>query len=84
MMLNKWILFENDCCDDCGHPKVMKLSPKPDQLQVIVSCDCDMTVFDHAWKEARDDETMIVFVGKMTVLESIAYIAESISKGEKK
>jgi len=85
-MMNRWVLFENDKCDECQHPKIMKLCPPPKKgstLQVIISCDCDMTVFDHAWKHARDSGELIVMVGETTIMETVALIAESLG-GKKK
>jgi len=83
--LNQWILFESDLCDGCAHPKVMKLCPpKKGQktLQVIISCDCDMTVFDHAWKDARDSGELIVVVGETTVMDVVAAIAEHLGNSD--
>jgi len=74
MKLNQWILFEADICEGCNHPKLAKLCPNKNELQVIISCDCDMTVFDHAWKHARDNDELVVVVegGVMDLLEGVA------------
>jgi len=79
-------MFENDLCSECEKPKVMKICPpvgKGATLQVIISCNCDMAVFDHAWKHARDNGTLIVVVGETTIMDAVALIAEAIGKGGK-
>jgi len=83
-MIGRWILFENDIHEPCGHPILCKMTlpedPKVDgtALQVIISCDCDTTVFDHAWKAARDSDELIVVVGEMTHMDMIKMIAEQL------
>ena len=81
-MLNQWVMFENDICEGCNHPIVAKLSMGPDeqegQLQIIISCDCDLTVFDEAWKGSRDSGELIVVVG-MTHLDMIDIVAKTLS-----
>ena len=81
-MLNQWILFEQDKCDKCHHPKVCKLSLDPDEqgnrLQVIISCDCDLTVFDEAWKGARDSGELMIVVGDYTVMDMVEDIAKRL------
>jgi len=81
--LNRWVMFENDVCTDCTHPKLAKISPPPkdgDTLQVIISCDCDMTVFDHAWKHARDSDELIVVGGNMKVEDMLKILGEELRR----
>jgi len=82
-MMNQWIMFENDICSLCLHPKLAKLCPPENggkTIQLIISCDCDMTVFDHAWKHARDSEELAVVVG-MTVDDLLKDLARLLSEG---
>ncbi len=86
MNLNQWVMFENDICPDCDHPILAKLSPgAPDDptLQIIISCDCDKTIFDHAWKNARDSDELIVVVG-YTHMQMIELVVQMIAKNQKK
>jgi hypothetical protein len=83
-MLNQWVMFENDICSGCQKPIVAKLSEgkKGDSaIQIIISCDCDLTVFDEAWKNARDSGELIVVVG-MTHLDMIEIVAEALGKNK--
>jgi|TARA_R110002072_G_scaffold271374_1_gene431342 hypothetical protein len=69
--LNKWLFFENDLCEACGHCKVVKLtscemSIKLGHIQVIISCACDTAVFAKQWQSLAPAER-IHCVGDMTV-----------------
>lgn len=86
MNLNQWVMFENDICEGCAHPILAKLSPgaaDDPTLQIIISCDCDKTIFDHAWKNARDSDELIVVVG-YTHMQMIELVVQMIAKNQKK
>ena len=45
--------------------------------------DCDHTIFDHAWKNARDSDELIVVVG-YTHMQMIELVVQMIAKNQKK
>lgn len=61
-------------CTRCGTN--VDRDEEGNRLQVIVSCDCDLTVFDQAWKHARDNDELIVVVGDFTVMDMVEEIAK--------
>ena len=77
--LNKWLFFENDLCEVCGHCKVVKLTSceMSKELQVIVSCACDTAVFSHQWQSLAPAER-IHCVGDMTVEKLLIMIGEKM------
>lgn len=81
-MIGQWIMFENDICEGCEKPKVAKLTfdsvPGTD-IQCIISCECDGTVFDHQWKGAKDRDELIVVV-ESTVMDMVKMLSEQIGK----
>jgi len=53
--LNTWLFFEDDKCEKCDHIKVVKIGGSEatnlssDTLQIIVSCNCDIAIFNEDW-----------------------------------
>ena len=76
-MIGRWVLFENDKCEKCKHPKVALITPGDTELQVIISCDCDTCVFDHQWKGAQNSDELIVVV-ESTVNDMLEILAKAM------
>jgi len=56
--LNTWLFFEDDKCEVCDHIKVAKIGGSeanlsPDTLQIIVSCNCDIAIFNEDWQNIK-------------------------------
>ncbi len=75
----QWMMFENDCCETCQHPKMCLITPREKALQVIVSCDCDETVYDRRWKAAKTSDELIVVVD-CTVNEMLIQMAKYLGE----
>lgn len=81
-MIGQWMLFENDKCESCNHPKVALITPGEKELQVIISCKCDTCVFDQQWKGAKNSDELIVVV-EATINDMLRILAESLSENKK-
>lgn len=85
MKLNEWILFEKDICPGCQHPKLMLLIFNPETtnskepLRVVISCNCDSSVFKEDWQSA---ENMTIMVGNQSVLEAVAMMGDMMQKNQ--
>ena len=81
-MIGQWMLFENDKCDKCNHPKVVLLTHGEEQLQVIISCNCDTCVFDHQWRDAKNSDQLIVVVDS-TINDMLRILAATLEENSR-
>jgi hypothetical protein len=83
MKPNQWVMFENDICFGCDHPKLMMLIVDPkkldDTLRVVISCACDGAVFQEEWRNAKD---VVVMVGETTCMEAVVMIGDMLKEGQ--
>jgi hypothetical protein len=61
-MINTWIQYENDICEECNSPKYGKITDlvKANTLTLIISCDCDSAVFADEWKRVEPADLIVV------------------------
>lgn len=61
-MINSWIQYENDICQNCNSPKYGKITDLVTEgtLTLIISCDCDTAVFADEWKRTAPEDLIVV------------------------